>query len=200
MDPDDIYNGPTLTAAQATDRTDVGRACDDLAAAVAEIEHRVRVAAATAEFGDLDLADPAALLAAVSDARARLAAAATDLQNAVHKATGAGDHLAGDRLLRVKPAGWDRKRWDSERLLSHLVGMAQVDADGVKADPETSRRRLVELLAEVLPLTGSLAWRVTALRDRGVDPDEWCDKEKGRPTVQVLPAPPKPVDTEGAGQ
>lgn len=73
--------------------------------------------------------------------------------------------------------GKDRRAWQSEELLRRLVGDRLVD-------PETGEN-LYETLIECVPFTGSLGWRVTALRKHGIDPEEWCDETPGRVSVRV---------------
>jgi len=82
--------------------------------------------------------------------------------------------------------GTDRKSWDSEALLSRVVRVALTDptTGEVESDPAVVREQLVSVLSAVVPFTGSLGWRVRALRDLGIDPDEWCETSPGRVTVQ----------------
>lgn len=82
--------------------------------------------------------------------------------------------------------GTDRKKWQSTDLLAHIINLAALDREtGELYPPEVTLRRLLEVLPEVVPFTGSLGWRVTALRGLGVDPDQWCETAPGRVTVTV---------------
>lgn len=83
-----------------------------------------------------------------------------------------------DFLILEKRYGRKRTKWESERLLQHLIGGDQI------VNPETGEN-LYELLVSVIPFTGSMSWRVTELRKRGVDPAEWADEEPGRTTVST---------------
>lgn len=83
-----------------------------------------------------------------------------------------------DFLILEKRYGKKRTRWDSEALLKHLVGGDQL------VNPDTGEN-LFDLLVSVIPFTGSMSWRVTELRKRGVTPDEWCDEEPGRTTIST---------------
>jgi len=104
----------------------------------------------------------------------------------------AEDHIArlmpsrvvnlGDEVTLERHQGTVRRQWQSVELLRHLVGGQLVDA----ATGEDVTDRLVACL----PLTGSLGWRAGALRDHGVDPDQWCETSPARPTVSVRKAKP----------
>lgn len=74
------------------------------------------------------------------------------------------------------------KKWESDRLLRDIVRNKLYNEDGEVA-PGTMA--LIDTLEKVLPLTGSLGWRVTALKDEGFDPDEYCSVNWGRPTISI---------------
>ena len=80
-----------------------------------------------------------------------------------------------------------RKKWRSEDLLGHVIRLA-VDPDATGELPAVPEllARLRSTLAATVPFTGSLAWRVTALRELGLDPDEWCDTEPGKTSIQII--------------
>jgi hypothetical protein len=70
----------------------------------------------------------------------------------------------------------DRKKWDKD-LYRAVLDTRLVDAEtGVMLD-ETP-------LGKVLAVWNLGAPRVTALRARGLDPDEWCEVEYGRVTLR----------------
>lgn len=83
--------------------------------------------------------------------------------------------------------GTDRKAWQSVDLLDELFRRAVVDTETgeVLDDEALIRQRLHEVLVDCVPFTGSLGWRVTALRDLGLDPDEWCETKPGRTSIQI---------------
>jgi len=87
------------------------------------------------------------------------------------------DRVLLDGLVMERHHHKDRKGWQSEDLLRHLVGDRLID-------PETGENVYADLVA-CLPLTASLSWRVKALRERGVDVGDWCNEAPGRPTVTV---------------
>ena len=89
------------------------------------------------------------------------------------------DRLEADGLvLERRPASKSRSDWQSEELLRKLAG------GDTLINPETGENVFPVLLACV-PFTKSLQWRVTALKQRGFQVDEWCKEKPGRATVQV---------------
>lgn len=75
------------------------------------------------------------------------------------------------------------KKWDSEKLLNDLVQSKLNNGTG-EITP-TDVFELIETLKKVLPLTQSLGWRTTALKEENVDTDQYCDVVWGRPTVTI---------------
>lgn len=70
------------------------------------------------------------------------------------------------------PGGYNRSNWQSRDLAKKII------ADGDFDHPQDVADMLFELAAVSY-------WRVTKLRELGIDPDEWCDSAPGRSTVQV---------------
>ena len=75
------------------------------------------------------------------------------------------------------------KKWDSEGLLNDIVN-SQLN-NGTGEITPTDVFELIDTLKKVLPLTASLSWRSTALKDIGVDVDNYTEVTYGRPTVQI---------------
>lgn len=75
------------------------------------------------------------------------------------------------------------KKWDSEKLINDIV-RSKLDNGTGEISP-TDVFELIETLKKVLPLTQSLGWRVTALRDENIDADQYCEVTWGRPTVTI---------------
>jgi hypothetical protein len=84
--------------------------------------------------------------------------------------------------------GTDRKAWDSDDLLRDVVRTVS-DLDTTTGELRVDPDRLLTVLRQVVPFTGSLSWRVVALRDLGLDPDEYCTTSPGRVSVQFHEAP-----------
>lgn len=81
-----------------------------------------------------------------------------------------------------------RRNWQSLELLDELIRRAIVDPEtgSIVTDDVIIRQRIVEILTDTIPFTGSLGWRIVALRDRGIDPAMWCEETPGRETVQII--------------
>jgi hypothetical protein len=76
------------------------------------------------------------------------------------------------------------RKWQSEELLMDVCRQV--------LDPEQTGEiqpsRVVELIAvlkKIMPITGSLGWRVTALKEQGIDPDDYSDVSWGRKSIQI---------------
>lgn len=74
------------------------------------------------------------------------------------------------------------KKWESQKLLRDIVRAKLYNEDGEVA-PGTMA--LIETLEKVLPLTASLGWRSTALKEEGFDPSEYSDVTWGRETISI---------------
>jgi len=82
--------------------------------------------------------------------------------------------------------GSTRRKWQSEDL-AVLVMRRTLDPAGtgeVDVASYEAARRVVDALVKVAPFTGSMGWRSKALKEMGVDPDEWCESSPGRVSVQ----------------
>lgn len=111
----------------------------------------------------------------------RLRQAVTDLERHVER------HLADlmpsdvvnldDDVVLERRKGSIRKKWQSEDLLRHLVGDRVVNP--------TTGENVFDTLIECVPFTASLSWRAGALRQRGIEVDDWCEATPGRVSVKV---------------
>lgn len=75
------------------------------------------------------------------------------------------------------------RKWESETLIDHIVRECLDTGTGEITPSDVFR--LVETLKKVLPLTASLGWRTTALKEIGFDPDSYSDVTFGRKTVSI---------------
>jgi len=81
-----------------------------------------------------------------------------------------------------------RRNWDSEELLRKIVVGALIDPETGEI-PSSPLEAVDKVMAEVkacVPFTGSTGWRVGALKDRGFDPDEWCEQNTDGYTIKFL--------------
>ena len=73
-----------------------------------------------------------------------------------------------------KKQGKERTKWDTDAVISALARHAEGD--------------LMVLLDDIkacAPMTPSMKWRVRALRERDINPDEFCQSLPGRLAVQI---------------
>lgn len=141
----------------------------------------------TETITESDVEALARLYVQLAEAKARMADWCRDTEQAL------ADVMPDKRLeledlpVLERRQGKDRKKWRSDELLSYLVRGALVDPETgeVETDPLALRDRLVSELTACVPFTGSLGWRVMALRERDVPIDEFCETFPGKVTVQV---------------
>lgn len=135
-----------------------------------------------AEHGDIDRAvrDLAQLRAA------RKALADWELVLADYLADALGRNtiaVDGVGTVMVK-AGAKRTEWDHDALHRTVVARAR---DERRIDPETGEvvESEGEAVGRVLAECARPSWRLTPLRERGIDPGEFCSTSPGRPSVII---------------
>lgn len=112
-----------------------------------------------------------------------VAAIESDVYELMPEKRGTIDHLG----TLEKKRGSNRKKWQSDRLVTRLV-RAALDPEGTGELPDSPYEAVdtvVSTLTACAPFTGSMGWRVTALKERGIDPDEWCESTPGRQSIQI---------------
>jgi hypothetical protein len=87
-----------------------------------------------------------------------------------------------------------RKNWDSDELLRKIVAAAVVNPETgeIPNSPMEAADRILQEIRACLPITGSLGWRLGALRERGYDPDEWCQEHRDGYTISLSKVREKP--------
>jgi hypothetical protein len=73
------------------------------------------------------------------------------------------------------------RRWESDELLHKLVRDNIVDRSTGELPDETALAavdRVVSAIQAAAPFTPSMGWRVTALREQGVDVDDYCSTNR----------------------
>jgi hypothetical protein len=88
-----------------------------------------------------------------------------------------------DGFVLERKSGTVRKAWDHPLLASVIARGASVDRESgeILMKPEDAQR----VMDEFLTCAGVGYWRTGPLRDRGIDPDTYCEKETGRPSLIV---------------
>jgi hypothetical protein len=120
-----------------------------------------------------------------------LRALKTDLDTLLRSCEDDAARLLPDKKVVVDGIGMIERRttssrkWDSEPLLKDLCRMI-LDPDGTGEISAASVAKLMKVLKEVLPMTASLGWRVTALREVGIDPEQYSETTYGRQTIQII--------------
>lgn len=89
-----------------------------------------------------------------------------------------------DGLGVIEKRTTSSRKWESPELLRHLV-RGTLDPDGTGEFKTENVLRLIGLLEEVLPLTASLGWRVTPLKENGIDPARFSEVTYGRSNIQI---------------
>lgn len=79
--------------------------------------------------------------------------------------------------------GNDRKQWDNDALIRLVIARGR---DERRVDEETGEYESeAEAVGRALMACARPSWRVTALKERGIDPDEYCEKTPGRLSVVI---------------
>jgi hypothetical protein len=112
--------------------------------------------------------------------------AARDVKDLIEQrtiATMPDRQMVVDGFVLERRSGTVRKAWDHPLVASVLTRLATVDKDSgeVLMKAEDAQR----VTDEILACAGIGYWRTGALRDRGVDPDQYCTTEKGRASLIV---------------
>lgn len=93
-----------------------------------------------------------------------------------------GHQLPDGRIAQVR-RGKDRTEWDHDALIRLVVARGR---DERKLDEETGEYEPEgEAVARALMECARPSWRLTPLRARGIDPDEYCASSPGRVSVVI---------------
>lgn len=76
------------------------------------------------------------------------------------------------------------RKWQSEDLMRDLC-RASLDPEGTGEISLSNVATMLDNLKKVLPLTASLGWRVTALKELGIDPDTYGEATYNRTSIQI---------------
>ncbi len=133
-----------------------------------------------------DQTELAHMLVDLDDIRLRIALALQVLEDAlIATMTTKTLEIEGLPVLEQR-GGKARKAWQSDELLPFVVRKALVSrAPNANVDTVNSVYAVVDEISKAVPFTGSLGWRVTALKAMGIDPDEFCESSPSRRTVQI---------------
>lgn len=131
------------------------------------------------------------LLVRAREARQQLSTVERALEDAAARAwpRDAGNRIGlADEWVAERRFGKDRTKWDNDALTDALVRKVTAEpvvdeSTGELCEPNAMTWALRDALTEC----ARPSWRTTALKKRGIDPDEFCEAVKGRITIQVIP-------------
>lgn len=104
--------------------------------------------------------------------------------------------IIGNHITAEIRGGKKRTQWDNDLLYSHVVSRA---LDERKIDEETGEYEPADqAVARVLKECARPSWRVTPLRARGIDPDQFCTAEWAPSSVIVRSNEKKDQDKEAS--
>ena len=129
------------------------------------------------------------LLVDLRDASALLRDAVRELESALGIALGPGEHVVGSVPVRVRRST-HRTGWHTDDLVRAVVARL-LDEPGVAYDPETGEalpqshvaHAIANGLRDCVSFGGG---KVTGLRARGLDAEEFCTVGETTTTVQVI--------------
>jgi hypothetical protein len=124
------------------------------------------------------------LLYALREQRIRLAELEATVEAKAARAMGSVDRIEWDGYCAERKGGMVRKHWDHKLLAAKVTERNYTDPDtGVinAADENLA----TEVVSELLRAAAISYWRVSVLRQMGVDYDDAVETERGRRTVHV---------------
>lgn len=90
-----------------------------------------------------------------------------------------------DDIVLERRRGNVRKSADWGGIMAALRVATAADENGVLLSPQERAERYAAALEQVAPLTASVPPRAGAMRDRGLNPDEFTESKPGRVSVSV---------------
>ena len=131
--------------------------------------------------------DPSSLALALKEVRALIAELRTLATEIEQRYT----EVAGEKVLEVPGVGvveikraTTRTAWEHDELWKRVAARA---LDEREADPDTGEwEREADTVARVLRECATPSWKVLGLRAHGIDPDEFCHTEYGKPSVMIV--------------
>lgn len=133
-----------------------------------------------------DVETQAIVLCAIRDTRADLAALAAQVERDLMANAGKRSFVVegvGEVVIRKSTK---RSQWDHEGLTRRVVALA-LDERQIIDESTGEYEPAHEAVARVLSECARPAWRVTPLRARGLQVDEFCSETDGGWSVQLPP-------------
>lgn len=148
-------------------------------------EDSIRVAAFTSTVDGFDLDRAVSDLARLREIRQALAMWEGELTDWLADALGRNaTDVDGVGRVEVK-RGANRKEWDNDSLWRVVVSKARDEriANEMTGEYESEGEAVARVLADCM----RPSWRLTPLKDRGIDPDEFCSVSPGKTSVVITP-------------
>lgn len=114
----------------------------------------------------------------VARARQELAVAEARLADRLAEAMGTRQIVVDGYGVFERHRKTDRRKWDSEEL-------RRVVLDTKLVDPSTGEVKDETPVEKILHVWNLSAPRLTALRERNIDPDDYCESQRGGWALQV---------------
>jgi hypothetical protein len=109
------------------------------------------------------------------------------------------DDDLSDRIAEQLPGGWEdfnsgrvevkpsvqRTKWDHESLWAQVTARGRDERQVDKDTGEVLESEGEAVARTLRACVGQGPWKVTGLREIGLDPDEYCEKSYGAPKVIV---------------
>lgn len=145
-----------------------------------------RISSRLVGVDDLGVAPQAFILAGLRAQRTRLAECESIVEAKVaHGMEGKRLDVPGVGFLERR-GGAIRKAWDHRKAAFAVTERLSVDSDGVEV-PEVAHTVSLAIDA-LLDAAGISYWRSGKLSDLGLNADDYCESERGRFTVAIVPA------------
>lgn len=129
--------------------------------------------------------------AALDEAKERIGFAAAEVALALYRIMPGKIASVEGVGSAEKKSGTTRKAWEHQRIAARLAARV---ADERRVDLETGEidetplppaELAMKVADEIVSCAGVSYWRTTALRGRGLDPADYCEEERGRPSVII---------------
>lgn len=152
--------------------------------AVLRLEHAVIDAASVPNRKDVELSSYASAIEKIQGCQARLKVALTQAIKALSMRVSKGEIIETDQGISMeRKDGANRKSWQHDQLRAvvaeHLI-TKHTNADGVLDAP------LSVIIVEALKFPSISGWKVTELREAGINPDSYCVKKDGTISFNVV--------------
>lgn len=133
------------------------------------------------------------LLAALMEVRAEIARGReleTELKDRIHEAAADMRRKFDRGPIRVELSSSINRRWDHDEVVKHVVARA---LDERTIDPDTGEVEpsFLAVARAIKECAGISYWRMGALRQRGLDPDEFAEITSRTPSVKLTPIVPE---------